>query len=101
MGFPYNVFSQYTVLEIQFRSVKPTIVTTLPKNFEQLFIPIQAIQGDYSVWMWTTHFKKISNVFILYNYSNCTINQSLFYTCNVKGLEEVEKLAINECTFHR
>ena len=42
---------EYTVLEVQFRSVKCTIVTRIRKNFEQLFIPIQAIQGDYSVLM--------------------------------------------------
>ena len=39
------------VLEIQFRSVKYTVVTRLRKHFEQFFIPIQAIQGDYSVLM--------------------------------------------------
>ena len=54
------------VLEIQFRSVKGTVVTRLYKNFEQLFIPTHAKQGDYSVLMQTTHFKKFSNVFILY-----------------------------------
>ena len=42
---------EYTVLEIQFRSVKYTAVTRIRKNFEQLLIPIQAIQGDYSVLM--------------------------------------------------
>ena len=26
---------------------------------------------------------------------------SMVYTCNVKGLEEVEKLGRNECTLHR
>ena len=34
-----------TVLEFQFRSVKYTVVTRLRQSFEQLFIPIQAIQG--------------------------------------------------------
>ena len=42
---------QYTVLEIQFRSVKYMFVTRIPKNFEQLIIPVQAIKGDYSVLM--------------------------------------------------
>ena len=41
--------SEYTALEIQFRSVKCTAVTNIRKYLEQLFIPIQAIQGDYSV----------------------------------------------------
>ena len=41
--------SEYTVLEIQFRSVKYTVVTRIRKNFEQLLIPVQAIQGDYSL----------------------------------------------------
>ena len=41
----------YTVLEIQFRFVKCTIVTRIHKNFEQLFISVQVIKGDYSVLM--------------------------------------------------
>ena len=40
---------EYTVLEFQFRSAKCAVVTTLRKNFEQLFFPMQAIQGDNSV----------------------------------------------------
>ena len=40
-----------TVLEFQFWSAKCTVVTKLRKNFEQLFIPIQAIQGDHSMLM--------------------------------------------------
>ena len=40
-----------TVLEIHFWSVKCTVVTRLRENFEQLFIPIQATQGDYNVLM--------------------------------------------------
>ena len=43
--------SSNTVLKIQFRSVKCTVVPRMPKNFEQLFIPIQVTQGDYSVQM--------------------------------------------------
>ena len=38
-------------LEFQFRSVKCTAVTTLRKNFEQIFIPIQVIEGDHSELM--------------------------------------------------
>ena len=45
------VIPQYTDLEIQFPSVKCAVVTRLHKNFEQLFIPSQAIQGDCSVLM--------------------------------------------------
>ena len=59
---------EYTVLEIQFRFVKYTVVDRLHKNFEQLFISIQAIQRDYKeikVLTCTDHFKKLSNVFIL------------------------------------
>ena len=36
---------QYTVLEIQFQSVKCTIVTKIPKNFEELLISGQTIKG--------------------------------------------------------
>ena len=57
---------QYTDLEIQFQSVKCTVVTRLCKNFEQLFIPSQVIQDDNSVLMYATHFKKFSNVLVLY-----------------------------------
>ena len=39
--------SSNTVLKIQFRSVKCTVVPRIRQNFEQLFIPIQARQGDY------------------------------------------------------
>ena len=40
-----------TILEIQFRYVTCTVVTRCRQNFEQRFIPIYAIQGDYSVFM--------------------------------------------------
>ena len=43
--------TEYTFLEIQFLSVKCTVVTRMRKIFEQHFIPIQAMQGDYSVLM--------------------------------------------------
>ena len=42
---------QYTVLEFQLRSVKCTVVTRLHKNFKQLFIPIQVVQGAHSELM--------------------------------------------------
>ena len=42
---------EYTDLEIQFQSVKCAVVTRLPKNFEQLFILSEVIQGNYSVLM--------------------------------------------------
>ena len=38
--------TQCTVLEIQFQSFKYMVVTRIRKNFEQLSIPIQAIQGE-------------------------------------------------------
>ena len=40
---------QYRDLEIRFWSVKCAFVTRLRKYFEQLSIPSQAVQGDYSV----------------------------------------------------
>ena len=46
-------------LEIQFWSVKCTIVTRILKDFVHLFSPIQAIQGDcYSVSMLTNYLKE-------------------------------------------
>ena len=36
---------------IQFWFVKCIVITRIRKNFEQLFIPIQAMQGDDSVLM--------------------------------------------------
>ena len=42
---------QYTVLEIQLRSVKYTVATRIRKNFEQFLIPMQMIQSDYSFLM--------------------------------------------------
>ena len=37
------------VLEIQFRSIKCVAVARIRKHSEQLFVSIQAMQGDYSV----------------------------------------------------
>ena len=37
---------EYTILEIQFRYVTCMVVTRLCKNFGQLFISLQVIQGD-------------------------------------------------------
>ena len=42
---------QYTVLEIQFRSLKYTAVIRISKKFEHPSIPIQAMQGENSVLM--------------------------------------------------
>ena len=42
------------------------VVARIRKNFEQLFMPNQAIQDDYSVQMQRNNFKKFSKVFILY-----------------------------------
>ena len=54
------------VLEIQFQSIKCAAAARIRKHSEQLFISIQAMQGDYSVQLSTNHFKKFLNVFILY-----------------------------------
>ena len=40
---------QYTVLKIQFGFVKFRVGNRISKNFEQRFIPIQAIQGNHNV----------------------------------------------------
>ena len=68
-----------TVLEIHFLSVICTFVTMLRKNFDQLFIPIQAIQGSYKV---SKSFKKSQKVskraYTVYTYSSCTLNQLLY-----------------------
>ena len=47
----YVQIPQYTVIEFQLRSVKCTVVTRLHKNFKQLFIPIQVVQGAHSELM--------------------------------------------------
>ena len=47
----FNILPEYTVLEIQFRSVKWTVITRICKDFEQLFIPFQTIQDYSSVLM--------------------------------------------------
>ena len=47
--FIFDLIYQYMVLDIRFWSIKYTVVTRLRKHFEQLFIPIEAMQGDYSV----------------------------------------------------
>ena len=38
-------FIQYMVLDIQFRSVNYTTLTTMHKNFEKSFVPIQEMQA--------------------------------------------------------
>ena len=70
---------KYTVLEFQFRSVKCTIAARLRKNFNEFVIPMQAIQGDYSVWYkqrTSTSFQTC--LYYVYTYSNYTINQLLY-----------------------
>ena len=47
----FKLIWYYKNLEIQFRSIKCTVVTRLRKKFEQLFIPSKTIQGDYSALM--------------------------------------------------
>ena len=42
---------QYKILEIHFLSENCTVVTRIRKNVEQLLIPVQTIQGYYSVLM--------------------------------------------------
>ena len=74
-----SIMIQNTVLEFQFRSVKYMVVTRLHKNFEQLSIPIQAIQGNYSVPSDVN--KPLQNIFkrvyTICTYSNGKINQFL------------------------
>ena len=68
---------EYTVLEIQFQSVKYMVVTRIRKNFEQLLILVQAIQGDYVVQcvdVNNPHQTVFKRVCIVYIYSNCMIN---------------------------
>ena len=60
-----NKNERYMVLEIIFWSLKFTNVTRIHKNFVQLFISIQAIQGDYSAQMQTNLFILIQNIPII------------------------------------
>ena len=110
---------EYTVLAIQFRFVKYTVVDRLHKNFEQLFISIQAIQRDYKeitvCWRAQTTSKNfqtclycvyllklydISIIIFLKNYltkicgeiSKIWLILWMPYVCRVKVLEEAEKL---------
>ena len=45
----FREYSKYMVLDIHFRSVKYTVVTSLRKNSEQHFFPIQVAQCDKCV----------------------------------------------------
>ena len=47
--FIFDLIYQYMVLDIWFWSVKYTVATRLRKHFEQLFVPIEVMQGDYSL----------------------------------------------------
>ena len=68
--------NKHTVLEIQFRSVQCTTATRIRKSFEQLFISIQAAQGDYGEQLLTNHFKKVFKpIYTVYTYSICMIHQ--------------------------
>ena len=85
------------------------------QQFDQLSIPIQAIRGENSVLMYTTHSKQLSNtsncMYLLKLYkksiivllTNVLVNICseiskiwlilwMVYACKVKGLEEVETL---------
>ena len=73
-----TIGSEYTVLEFQFQPVKCTVVTKLQKNSEQLFFPIQAIQGDQCVDVNYPLQKVFKRVYTLYNYSNQSINHLLY-----------------------
>ena len=66
-GFPWVVPSLdlISLPRIQFRSVKYTAVTKTRKNFEQLLIPIQMVQDDYSIDV-KNHFKNFWDVSTVY-----------------------------------
>ena len=108
----------------QFPSVNCAVVTRLRKNFEQLFIPSQATQGDWECWckqptsksfqmcLYRIDFLKLYNkstIIMLANiltkiWSKISKNRLIFWmvcTCNRKRLEEVKKLGRNECILHR
>ena len=69
------------VLQIQFWSVKCMFITRLRKNFEQLFSPIQAMQGDKLQFVHINNSlqKVFKHVYNVHPYSNCTINQLDYY----------------------
>ena len=120
--------TQYTVLEIQFRSVKRMVVTRIRKNFEHsLFLSKwynvitlcwckQPTSNSfqtclYRVYLFKLYYKLII-ILLTNNLTNICSEISktwlvlwMVYTCrvktNVKGPKEVEKLGRNECTLHR
>ena len=64
--------SKYTVLEMQFCSIKYTVFTRVFEYFEQHFIPIKAVQDNYKcVDVNKTLQKVLKCVYIIYTYSNC------------------------------
>ena len=99
------------------------VVARIRKNFEQLFMPNQAIQDDYSVQMQRNNFKKFSKVFILYiliqvvwsinhyvthkwfnqhlKWSNQNSNDEWLILAMWKGSREIKKWVESECTLHR
>ena len=105
---------QYTVLEIQL----------LLLGYAKIWatFPTQLIRRQELCWCKQPTSNNFQTLQTVYTYSNCTIIFILLgnvlanicsevtkiwlilwmvYTCNVKGLEEVEKLGRNECTLHR
>ena len=100
---------QYTLLEIQFWSLKYTAVIRIHKNLSNLPFLSKWYKPYTSncKYLLKLYYKSIiillANVLanICSEISKIWLILWMVYTCNVKGLEEVEKLGRNECTLHR
>ena len=74
----FQYLQQYTVLEIQLRPVKHTVVTRTRKDFEQLLIHMQVIQRRLQCVDVNNPLQTVfKQVYTVYNYSNYMINQLL------------------------
>ena len=112
---------QYIVLEIQLRSLKYAAAIRFRKNFP---FPSKGYKARTVCWCKQPTSNSFQTLQTVYTCSNCMINQLFILlanvlasicseiskirlilwmvcTCNVKGLQEVEKLNRNECTLHR
>ena len=117
---------QYMVLEINFRSLKYTAVIRIGKNLSNFpFKRCEAIRrlaavcrckqstsNIFQTCLYCIYLLKLYDKSIIVLLKNDLTNICseiskirlilwMAYTCNVKGLEEVEKLGRNECTLNR
>ena len=102
---------QYTVLEIKFWSLKYRTVVKIRKTLSK-FPTVLSHFRQFSNTSDCINLLKLYATSVIILLGNVLVNICseiskiwlilwMVYTCNVKGLEEVEKLGRNECTLHR